>query len=174
MTFNGWLQIALYCVVVTLLVKPLGGYITKVFNDERHFLSSVLGGLERGIYRLCGVDETQEQHWMTYAVAMLFFTGAGFATLYVLQRLQAVLPFNPAGQSSSRTEPRLQHLGQLHHQHQLAVLRARNHHELSGSDGGSHGAQLSSPLLPELPSPSRSSAASHGARRRPSAISGSI
>ena len=100
MTFNGWLQIALFCVIVTLLVKPFGGYITKVFNGERHFMMPVLRWLERGIYAICGVDEKQEQHWVTYAVAMLLFTAAGFVTLYTLQRLQAVLPFNPAGQSA--------------------------------------------------------------------------
>jgi K+-transporting ATPase ATPase A chain len=100
MTVNGWLQIALYCVIVTLLVKPFGGYMTKVFNGERHIMTPVLRRLERGIYAICGVDEKQEQHWVTYAVAMLFFTAAGFVTLYALQRLQAVLPFNPAGQSA--------------------------------------------------------------------------
>jgi K+-transporting ATPase ATPase A chain len=100
MTLNGWLQIALYCAIVTLLVKPLGGYMAKVFNGERHLMTPVLRWLERGIYAICGVDEKQEQHWMTYAVAMLFFSAAGFVTLYALQRLQGVLPFNPAGQSA--------------------------------------------------------------------------
>ncbi len=100
MTLNGWLQIALFSVIVVLLTKPFGGYMTRVFTGERVFLSPVLGPLERGIYRICGVDERQEQHWVTYGVAMLFFTAAGFAVLYALQRLQAVLPFNPAGQSA--------------------------------------------------------------------------
>src|SRR5580693_117322 len=99
MTLNGWLQIALYCVVITLLAKPFGAYMTKVFAGERNFLSPVFGPLERGIYWLCGVDPKQEQHWVTYAVSMLFFTAAGFVTLYALQRLQAVLPFNPADQT---------------------------------------------------------------------------
>ncbi|WP_428492750.1 potassium-transporting ATPase subunit KdpA [Rhodopila sp.] len=95
MTVNGWLQIALYCVLLTLLVKPLGGYMTRVFGGERTPLSPLLRPLERGIYRLCGVDEADEQHWITYAVAMLAFTFAGFVVLYALQRLQATLPFNP-------------------------------------------------------------------------------
>ncbi|MGC2415873.1 MAG: potassium-transporting ATPase subunit KdpA [Stellaceae bacterium] len=99
MTPNGWIQIAIYAAIVTLLVKPFGGYMTRVFAGERNVLSPVLVPIERGIYWLCGVDEKQEQHWVTYAVAMLFFTMAGFVTLYALQRLQAVLPFNPAGQS---------------------------------------------------------------------------
>jgi K+-transporting ATPase ATPase A chain len=100
MTLNGWLQIALYCVIVTLLVKPFGGYMTAVFTGGRTFLSPILRPLERAIYWCCGVDEKQEQHWLTYAVAMLFFTAAGFVTLYALQRLQGILPFNPADQSS--------------------------------------------------------------------------
>jgi K+-transporting ATPase ATPase A chain len=95
MTFNGWLQIALYCVLLVLLTKPLGGYMTRVFNGERTLLSPVLRPLERGLYRVSGVDETQEQHWVTYAVAMLAFSFAGFIVLYALQRLQSVLPFNP-------------------------------------------------------------------------------
>jgi K+-transporting ATPase ATPase A chain len=100
MTVNGWLQIAIFCAIVILLVKPFGGYMTRVFAGERTLLSPVLRPVERGIYWLCGVDEKQDQHWVTYAVAMLFFTAAGFVTLYALQRLQAVLPFNPAGQSA--------------------------------------------------------------------------
>ncbi|TAL03219.1 MAG: potassium-transporting ATPase subunit KdpA [Rhodospirillaceae bacterium] len=100
MTANGWVQIALYCVIVTLLTKPFGAFITKVFNGERTLLSPVLRPIERGIYAICGVDEKDEQHWVIYAVAMLLFTAAGFVTLYALQRLQAVLPFNPAGQAN--------------------------------------------------------------------------
>ena len=95
MTVNGWLQVALYCVLLTLLTKPLGGYMTRVFAGERTRLSPVLKPLERGIYRLSGVDEGQEQHWVTYAIAMLAFSFAGFVVLYALQRLQAFLPFNP-------------------------------------------------------------------------------
>jgi K+-transporting ATPase ATPase A chain len=95
MTFNGWLQIALYGVLLILIVKPLGAYMTRVFNGERTLLSPVLRPLEVGLYRVSGVDETQEQHWVTYGVAMLAFTFAGFVVLYALQRLQAVLPFNP-------------------------------------------------------------------------------
>jgi potassium-transporting ATPase potassium-binding subunit len=95
MTVNGWLQVALYCVLLLLLTKPLGGYMTRVFAGERTLLSPVLRPLERGLYRLSGVDEAQEQHWVVYAIAMLAFTFAGFVVLYALQRLQAVLPFNP-------------------------------------------------------------------------------
>jgi K+-transporting ATPase ATPase A chain len=100
MTFNGWLQIALYCVLLILITRPIGGYMTRVFNGEHTLLSPVLRPLERGIYKLCGVEETQEQHWVSYAIAMLAFTLAGFVVLYGLQRLQNVLPFNPAGQDA--------------------------------------------------------------------------
>jgi potassium-transporting ATPase potassium-binding subunit len=97
MTINGWLQIALYCVILVLIVRPLGGYMTRVFNGERTFLSPILGPVERGLYRVSGVDARVEQHWTTYAVAMLLFHVAGFVVLYALQRLQGVLPFNPQG-----------------------------------------------------------------------------
>ncbi len=100
MTINGWIQIALFCVVVTLLVRPLGGYMTRIFNGERTLLSPVLRPVERGLYAACGIDEREEQHWVTYGVAMLAFTLAGFVVLYALQRMQAILPFNPAGQAA--------------------------------------------------------------------------
>ncbi len=83
-----------------LLVKPFGGYMTRVFNGERTLLRPVLRPIEVGLYKLCGVREEEEQHWVTYAVAMLFFSVAGFLSLYALQRLQGVLPFNPQGQSA--------------------------------------------------------------------------
>ena len=92
MTFNGWLQIALFCAVIVLLVKPFGGYMTRVFTGERTFLSPVLGPLERVFYRLSGVDERGDQNWLAYAVSMLLFSLAGFISLYALMRLQAVLP----------------------------------------------------------------------------------
>ena len=95
MTGNGFIQIALYCVIVTLLVKPFGLYMTCVFNGERTFLSPLLRPFERLVYRLSGVKEDEEQGWLSYGLAMLTFSVAGFIVLYALQRLQAVLPFNP-------------------------------------------------------------------------------
>ena len=100
MTFDGWIQIALFAVVIVLLVKPLGGYMTRVFAGERTFLSPVLGPVERGIYWVSGVDERRDQGWLAYAVSMLLFSLAGFVSLYALMRLQAMLPFNPTGQSA--------------------------------------------------------------------------
>src|ERR1700689_3856349 len=100
MTANGWIQIAIFCAVVIAVTRPLGGYMTRIFNGERTLLSPVLRPVERAVYWCCGVDEKQEQNWLTYAVSMLVFSLAGFLSLYALQRLQALLPFNPAGQSA--------------------------------------------------------------------------
>jgi len=95
MTVNGWLQIALFCAIVVALVKPLGCYMTRVMAGERTFLSPVLRLVERLLYAGAGVDERQEQHWLSYTVAMLAFNAAGFALLFALQRLQGLLPLNP-------------------------------------------------------------------------------
>jgi len=95
MTLNGWIQIALYFGLLLLTVKPLGRYMTDVFEGKRTFLSFLFSPVERAIYAICGVDEREEQHWVVYGVAMLAFSLAGFASLYALMRLQAVLPYNP-------------------------------------------------------------------------------
>ncbi|RVD59592.1 potassium-transporting ATPase subunit KdpA, partial [Mesorhizobium sp. M8A.F.Ca.ET.023.02.2.1] len=94
MTINGWIQILIFCGILILLVKPLGGYMHRVFNGDRTPLSPVLGPLERGLYRICGTSEREEQHWTTYAMALLLFNLAGFLVLYFLQRLQGSLPYN--------------------------------------------------------------------------------
>src|SRR5215470_20272182 len=99
MTFIGWIQIALFCALVIALVQPLGWYMTRVFAGEPTFLSPMLRPVERAVYWCCGVDEKLEQHWLTYAVAVLFFSVAGFVSLYALQRLQWYLPFNPQDQT---------------------------------------------------------------------------
>jgi K+-transporting ATPase ATPase A chain len=100
MTVIGWIQIILFCAIVVALVKPLGWYMTRVFNGERTLLSPVLRPVEAGLYWIGGVDEKREQHWLTYTVAMLLFHVGGFLVIYGLMRLQALLPFNPAGQTA--------------------------------------------------------------------------
>ncbi|MFA6265898.1 MAG: potassium-transporting ATPase subunit KdpA [Pseudolabrys sp.] len=100
MTLIGWTQIFVYCAIIVALTPLAGGYMTRVFNGDRTFLSPVLRPVERFVYRFSGIDEKSEQHWLTYTVAMLLFHVAGFAILYALLRLQAFLPFNPAGQSA--------------------------------------------------------------------------
>jgi K+-transporting ATPase ATPase A chain len=102
MTPNGYVQLGLYVLVLILLAKPLGGYMSRVYDGGKVALERVFGPIERMIYRLCGVrpdPETtwQEMSWKTYAFAMLAFQAVGFAVVYGLQRLQGVLPLNPAG-----------------------------------------------------------------------------
>jgi potassium-transporting ATPase potassium-binding subunit len=97
MTLNGWLQIAVYFVVLVLLVKPLGGFMARVYQGEKTFLSPVLVPVERLVYRMAGVVPSDEMSWKTYAVAMLLFNLLGFIFLYLLQRLQGFLPLNPMG-----------------------------------------------------------------------------
>src|SRR5579864_7779537 len=92
MTVNGWIQIAIYCLAIIICVKPLGLYMARLFEGEIKFLAPV----ERAIYRVCGI-KGEEQHWTTYTIAMLAFSIAGFVSLYLIQRLQMVLPFNPQG-----------------------------------------------------------------------------
>jgi K+-transporting ATPase ATPase A chain len=98
-TATGWIQIALFSAIIIAITRPLGGYMTGVFAGERTFLWPVLRPVERAVYWCCGIDEKEEQHWLTYAMAILFFSVAGFVTLYALQRLQWYLPFNPQGQT---------------------------------------------------------------------------
>src|SRR3982074_2032488 len=100
MTVIGWIQIILYCAIIVALVKPLGWYMTRVFNGEPTFLSPILRPVEAGLYWIGGVDARREQHWLAYTVAMLLFHVGGFLIIYAVMRLQAVLPFNPAEQSA--------------------------------------------------------------------------
>ena len=97
MTFIGWAQIALFCLLIVAVARPLGGYMTRLFAGERTLLSPVLQPIERGFYRIAGVDERSEQHWVTYGLAMLLFNGLGALLLYGLLRLQYFLPLNPQG-----------------------------------------------------------------------------
>lgn len=100
MTVTGWIQIALFCLAVLVLTRPLGGYMTRVFAGERTLLSPLFQPVERVIYALGGVDPRREQHWLGYTVAMLLFHVGGFAILYALMRLQDVLPLNPQGMAA--------------------------------------------------------------------------
>jgi K+-transporting ATPase ATPase A chain len=97
MTVAGWSQIALALALVVACAVPLSVFIARVFSGDRTFLTPVLGPVERVFYRLAGVDQTKEQDWLGYTIAMIFFSIAGFLSLYALQRLQGVLPLNPRG-----------------------------------------------------------------------------
>lgn len=91
MTANGWLQILFYCVVLLAVTKPMGMYMLKVYDGSYRWL----GFLERPIYRLCGIDEKEDQHWTSYAVGVLLFSVASMLVTYVALRLQGALPLNP-------------------------------------------------------------------------------
>ncbi len=97
MTINGWLQILFFFALILAVTKPMGVFMARVFNRERTFLDPVLRPIERLIYRLTGVDEKREMRWTEYGVAMLLFSVVSMVVLYLLQRLQAYLPFNPQG-----------------------------------------------------------------------------
>ena len=97
MTLVGWAQIALVLALVLACAIPLSKFIADVYAGERTFLSPVIGPVERGFYRLAGVDPAREQDWFAYTIAMVVFSVAGFLSLYVLQRLQNFLPLNPRG-----------------------------------------------------------------------------
>jgi K+-transporting ATPase ATPase A chain len=95
MTINGWLQILLFLALVFLVTKPMGVFMTRVFNREKTFLDPVMRPIERLLYRVTGVDEDHEMRWTEYAIAMLLFSLVSMIVLYLMQRWQAYLPFNP-------------------------------------------------------------------------------
>src|SRR5437868_12661644 len=99
MTVIGWVQILLYCAILVAITPVLGAFMTRVFNGERTFMSPILRPVEIAIYKIAGIDERQEQHAVTYTVGMLLFHVGGFLILYLLMRLQATLPLDPAEQS---------------------------------------------------------------------------
>lgn len=94
MTANGFLQLAIFLLVLLLLTKPLGSYMTKIFTGEKTLLSKVLSPLENLVYRICQIDQTP-QHWTNYAISLILFNFVGVIVLYLLQRLQSFLPLNP-------------------------------------------------------------------------------
>jgi len=95
MTANGWFQILFFLVLIFLVTKPLGVFMAKVFSRERTFMDPVLRPIERLLYRLTGVDEKHEMRWTEYAISMLLFSMVSMVVLYLIQRLQVYLPFNP-------------------------------------------------------------------------------
>jgi K+-transporting ATPase ATPase A chain len=107
MTANGWLQIAAFFLLIVACVKPLGIFIDNVMEGRRTWLTPVLRPIERLIYKLCFVDESQEQHWVRYAGALLAFSAFSAVLLYAIQRLQLWLPFNPQGYSAGNVSPDL-------------------------------------------------------------------
>ena len=97
MSLMSWVQIVLYFLVLLLLAKPLGSFMARVYQGEHTFLTPVLKPVENLIYRSMGVRPDDEMGWKTYAVAMLLFSVLGFVVVFLLQRLQGLLPLNPQG-----------------------------------------------------------------------------
>jgi potassium-transporting ATPase potassium-binding subunit len=95
MTVNGWIQILLFLVLIFAVTKPLGVFMTRVFNRERTFLDPLARPVERLLYRVTGVDENHEMRWTEYAVSMLMFSGVSMLLLYLIERIQQWLPWNP-------------------------------------------------------------------------------
>lgn len=95
MTGNGWIQILIYLGVLIAAVKPLGWYMARVYQSQPCGLDRAIGWMERIIFRMAGVDPRREMNWRTYATALLVFNGIGLVAVYLLQRLQGVLPLNP-------------------------------------------------------------------------------
>src|SRR5580700_1835435 len=95
MTANGWLQIGVYLLILLALTKPMGVFMTRVFSGQKTFLDPVLRPVERLLYRVTGVDETREMPWTEYAIAMLLFSGVSMLLLYLIERVQQWLPWNP-------------------------------------------------------------------------------
>jgi K+-transporting ATPase ATPase A chain len=95
MTTNGWIQILVFLALILAITKPLGVFMARVFSGERTFLDPLLRPIERLLYRVTGVDEKREMRWTEYAVTMLLFSGASMLLLYVIERVQQFLPWNP-------------------------------------------------------------------------------
>jgi K+-transporting ATPase ATPase A chain len=104
MTYSTWIQIGLFFVLLLLLVKPLGGYMARVYQGERTFLHRIISPLERLIYRVSGIRPEEEMTWKTYAAVMLLFNLAGFLLLFGLQLLQSSLPLNPLNLAAVRPD----------------------------------------------------------------------
>ena len=95
MTANGWFQILFFLALIFLVTKPMGVYMARVFNRERTFMDPVLRPIEKLLYRVTTVDETHEMRWTEYAISMLLFSLVSMVVLYLIERLQGYLPFNP-------------------------------------------------------------------------------
>jgi potassium-transporting ATPase potassium-binding subunit len=95
MTANGWFQILFFLVLIFLVTKPMGVFMARVFSRERTFMDPVLRPIEKLLYRVTGVDENHEMRWTEYAISMLLFSLVTMVVLYLIERLQGFLPFNP-------------------------------------------------------------------------------
>src|ERR1700756_4993121 len=105
MTSIGVLQILLFFGIILVLTKPVGLFMSRLFQGERTFLHPLLRPLEAGIYKICGVHENDEQKWPHYTASVLAFSLLSFLFVYGLQRLQGLLPLNPQGFGAGQVAP---------------------------------------------------------------------
>ena len=130
MSVNGWLQFAIYSLILLATVRPAGAYMARVFEGERTWLDPVLRPIERLIYKLCGVNSENEMNWREYAFALLGLSAVSMVLTYAIERLAELSALESSESGRSRPRSGLEHGRQLYHQHELAVLYARVHHEL--------------------------------------------
>ena len=134
-TAAGWLQFALLVAALAACYVPLGNYIAHIFTDKKHWR------VERGIYKLTGIDPDADMRWTVYVRSILAFSLVAVLFVYLIERTQHWL-FWSIGMANVTDRHRVEHRGLVHHEHQLAELRRRSHHELPDPDGGAHGAAL--------------------------------
>ena len=142
MNIFSWLQLIFYMVVLIALAKPLGAFMARVYQGERTFLDPVMRPVEKLIYRLCGVQPDEEMNWKVYAIASDALQCPGAAGGIRLAAPAGFPAAQPAGLRRGLPGFVLEHRGQLCHQHQLAGLRRRDHHELPDPDAGADHPEL--------------------------------
>ncbi len=134
MKMQDFIQIILFLALLVSLAPLLGRYMAKVFMGEKHILKQVFGWLERGIYRLAGINMTEEMNWKTFTFSLLIFNISGLLFLFLLQFLQAHLPLNPEKLPNVSWHLIIQYGSEFRDQYQLAVIQRRKHNELPGAN----------------------------------------
>ena len=142
MSGAAWLQVGVLVALVFAGTRLLGPYLARVYGDGPAPGDRVFGPVERLLYRLGGIDPQREQPWTLYALSLLAFSAVSVVGLYLLQRLQGELPLNPTDVGGGAGDARVQHRGQLRHEHELAELRRRVDDEPPDADGRADGAEL--------------------------------
>ena len=152
---QGWIQIIVFAAVLIAVVPLLGGYMARVFTNERVFLTPVVGPLERLLYRVLRVDIERSQGWKSYAGSLLVFSALFWLALYLILRTQTLHPVQPGRLSLGDVGPVVQHRLVVRHQHELAVLRRRDDAVVLQPDGAASPCRTSSPRRSASSSPSR-------------------
>ena len=136
MSANGWLQFAIYSVILLATVRPVGIYLARVLEGERTWLDPVIRPVERLLYRLCGVNADKEMNWREYAFAMLGFSAATLVFTYAIERLQQFLPWNPQHMTALSPDLAWNTAASFTTNTNWQFIRRRIHDELSHPDGG--------------------------------------